>query len=57
VVFQGRPFVVLDATGVLGGFPPFQADLQAEENDVNEDLDDALYQYYPLVSFGVGFRF
>jgi hypothetical protein len=57
VVFQGRPFVVLDATGVLAGFPPFQANLQAEENDVNEDLDDSLYQYYPLVSFGVGFRF
>jgi hypothetical protein len=57
VVFQGPPRVDLTVTGPLASDALFQADLQAEEDDVNHDLDRSLYKYYPVFSIGLGIRF
>jgi hypothetical protein len=57
VIFQGKPTVTLAATGPIAGVPTFQANLAAEEADINQDLDRSYFKYYPVVSIGVGVRF
>lgn len=57
LVFHGSPRIELSATGPLASNAQFQADLAAEEEELNADLDEPLYRYYPVVSFGIGFRF
>ncbi len=57
IVFQGPPSIELSATGPLASDAQFQADLQAEEDDLNDEIDEPLYKYYPVVSIGLGFRF
>lgn len=55
VVFQGSPDVSLTADGPLASDPTFQANLEAERRDLENELDK--YKYYPLVSLGVTYRF
>jgi hypothetical protein len=59
VLYQGEPNVGLTATcGV--GLPPatctqLQSDVAAEQASLQEDLSG--YKFYPVVSFGIGYRF
>lgn len=48
-VFQGTPTVRLSGSGVS------EADLREEEQQAQADLDD--FEIYPVVSFGLSFRF
>lgn len=57
VIFQGTPHVGLSATGPIASDAGFQNDLAAEVIDVNRDLDEPYFQYYPVVAIGLGFRF
>jgi len=55
VVFQGSPNVSLAADGQFADDPAFQANLEAERRDLEDELDS--YKYYPVVSLGVTYRF
>jgi hypothetical protein len=57
VIFQGTPHVGLSATGPIASDAGFQNDLAAEVFDVNRDLDEPYFQYYPAIAIGLGFRF
>ena len=50
-MFQGKPKVSLRASGGLVS----QADLNAEAQEAQTDLDD--FKIYPVISFGLSFRF
>lgn len=59
VLYQGEPNVGLTAT-CGAGLPPatctqLQSDVAAEQASLQEDLSD--YKFYPVVSFGIGYRF
>jgi hypothetical protein len=57
VLYQGEPNVAL--TAVCGPTVPdcntLQGDVAAEQASLQEDLSD--YKFYPVVSFGIGYRF
>ena len=55
VIFQGPPKIELSATGPLASDAGFQADLKAEEDDANDELEP--FKYYPVLSIGIGVRF
>ncbi len=57
VVFQGSPNVTLTATGnpAVINNPDFQANLEAERRDLEDDLEP--FKYYPVVSIGITYRF
>jgi hypothetical protein len=69
IVFQGAPETTLALNG-LACVPPnsagptcvdaaanpiVQANIQAEQNKLNDDFSPL--QYYPVISFGIGYRF
>ena len=53
-LYQGSPKLALNATGALGN-PALASDLEQERRSAEEDLDK--YEWYPVVSLGVYFRF
>lgn len=55
VVFQGSPEVNLKATGTLAGDPTFRANLEQEAKDLEDELDK--FEYYPVISLGVAYKF
>lgn len=55
VVFQGSPNVTLRASGPISGDPGFQADLRQEELNVEDDAHQ--FKYYPVLSFGISYKF
>lgn len=55
VLFQGSPSVTYSATGPLAGNPAFQANLEQERKELEDDIDE--YEYYPVVSLGVAYKF
>ncbi len=56
VMFVGEPEVNLTAEGgLVSMLPSVQADLQAEADNLQDELDK--YKYYPVVSIGVTRRF
>jgi len=57
VLYQGEPNVGLTAVcGVPGPTcTQLQSDVAAEEASLQDDLKD--YKFYPVVSFGIGYRF
>lgn len=55
ILFQGSPNVSYSATGPLASNPTFQANLEQERKELEEDIDE--YQYYPVVSMGVMYKF
>lgn len=55
VLFQGSPEVTLAATGTAASSGSFQSDLRREEQELEDDLDS--FKTYPVVSFGVSYRF
>ncbi len=66
VLFQGETTVDLTATGTVfysgtsipinvGTDPTFQQQLQIEEQNLQDDLSD--FDLYPVITFGIGYRF
>ncbi|MBT8135988.1 MAG: hypothetical protein KJO54_03135 [Gammaproteobacteria bacterium] len=55
VVFQGAPSVTLEADGLLATDPVFQAELEAERAEFEQDIKD--YEYYPVLGIGVSRKF
>jgi len=56
VLFQGSPTVELTSTGgTLSDEPELLDALAEEEADLEDDIDK--YDLYPVVSFGIGWRF
>lgn len=55
VVFQGSPNVTLRANGPISGNPGFQADLRQEELNIEDDARQ--FRYYPVLSFGISYKF
>lgn len=54
VMFQGSPKVSLASTGGLSS-PQFAADLERERRNIADKAKD--YQFYPVVSLSIGYRF
>lgn len=55
VLFQGSPNVTYTANGPLAGNPTFQAELEKERRELEDDIDE--YEYYPVLSIGVTYKF
>lgn len=55
VVFQGSPALTLVADGPIASDPLFQAELDSEVAQFQEDIED--YKYYPVVVLGIARRF
>ena len=56
VVFQGAPDVELTSTGgSLSGDPFFQAQLAAEAQALEDDLEE--FKYYPVIALGLTYKF
>ncbi|NTU94016.1 MAG: hypothetical protein HGA56_08390 [Chlorobiaceae bacterium] len=55
VLFQGTPRVSLAATGPIASDPTFQAELAEEKASIKDKTDG--FRYYPVVSFGVSYKF
>lgn len=56
VIFTGSPDVSLASVGgTLSGDPLFQAELAAEEQRLQDEVDD--YEYYPVLNFGLTYNF
>lgn len=54
LIFQSFE-VDLRADGLLASDPQFRADLEEEEDDIQEELDD--FKVYPVLAFGVAYQF
>ena len=55
VLWQGDPEVTLTADGALSGDPGFQAALEAERQELEDDLSD--FKAWPLLQLGFVYRF
>lgn len=55
VLWQGDPLVTLDADGAMSGDPGFEADLEAERQEIEEDLSD--FKVMPLLQVGFVYNF
>ena len=55
VLLQGSPQVSIGTDGLLSGDPTFEASLEAERADLENELDD--YKAWPVVSLGFVFNF
>jgi len=56
IAYQGKPSVALASTGgLLSSDPTFQADLAAEAANLRNHLN--IYRFYPVVQFGLSFKF
>ncbi|GAB4346598.1 MAG: hypothetical protein Kow0089_24010 [Desulfobulbaceae bacterium] len=55
VLFQGSPDVSYSANGPLASDPTFQARLEQERKELEDDLDE--YEYYPVISMGLTWKF
>jgi hypothetical protein len=56
IAYQGKPGVTLASTGgLLSNDPTFRADLAAEAANLANRVK--IYQFYPVVQFGLSFKF
>jgi len=55
VAFTDSPDVSLAANGTLASDPAFQANLARERQEIEDDLEP--FQFYPVISLGLYFRF
>jgi len=55
VLWQGDPLVTLTADGVLSSDPGFQAALEAERQEIEEDLSD--FKAWPVLQVGFVYNF
>ena len=55
VIYTGSPKIDLRATGPIASLPSFQADLEDEEQQVEDDI--SAFKLYPVLAFGVAYHF
>ena len=55
VLWQGEPGVTLDASGALNQDPAFQAALETERLELEDEMSD--FKAWPVVSLGVVYKF
>lgn len=55
ILYQGSPNLSYTATGPLANNPTFQADLEREKQELEEDIDE--FEYYPVISMGIMYQF
>lgn len=55
IVYQGSPDADLEATGPIASDATFQADLAREEENLEDDFE--FLKYYPVISFGISYKF
>ena len=55
VIYQGSPEVALSANGTLSSDATFLTELEKERRELEDDLDS--YKYYPVIAFGVSYKF
>ncbi len=55
IAFMQSPNVSLSANGTLAADPAFRAALARERKEIEDDLDG--FRFYPVISFGLFFRF
>ena len=56
VMFQGAPEVNnLTASGLLGSNASFNADLDREEDEIEDEMEP--YQYYPVIALALAYHF
>jgi hypothetical protein len=55
VLFQGSPNLTYTADGALSGNPIFEANLEKERQELEDDMSK--YEYYPVLSLGVTYKF
>jgi hypothetical protein len=55
VLWQGSPQVSIAADGLLAGDPTFEASLDAERADLENELSE--FKAWPVVSLGFFFNF
>lgn len=55
VVLQGEPQLSLEADGLLASDPTFQAEMERERAEAQEDI--SAFKYYPVISLGLQRRF
>lgn len=55
VLWQGDPTVTLTADGLLASDPGFQADLEVERQQLEDDVKDM--KAYPIIALGFNFNF
>lgn len=55
ILYQGSPNLSYTATGPLASNPTFQADLEREKQELEEDIDE--FEYYPVISMGIMYQF
>lgn len=55
VMFSGSASASLSASGPISADPTFQQNLVAEQDDLNDEIDD--YQIYPVFRLGAMYRF
>lgn len=53
--FQGSPDVTLTADGPISTDAAFQADLEKERKDMEDDIDQ--FKIYPVIAIGVSYKF
>lgn len=56
VMFHGAPTLQLTTDGALAGNPVFQAELEKERKEIEDDFVK-LARFYPVISLGLSFRF
>jgi hypothetical protein len=55
VLWQGEPIVELASDGALAGDPSFQAALEAERRELEDEMSD--FKAWPVLQVGVVYRF
>ena len=55
VLYQGSPNLSYTADGALSGNPIFEASLEKERKELEDDMSK--YEYYPVLSLGVTYKF
>jgi len=55
VVYQGEPNIELKADGIMASNPIFIQNLERERQDLEKEVKD--YKYYPLITFGITYKF
>jgi len=55
VLWQGSPVVTVTADGLLGSDPGLLADLEAERQQLEDEVEDL--KAYPVISIGINFNF
>ena len=55
LIFQSTPSISLSSSGPYAHDPQFEADLESEEDEIQDEVDS--WSIYPVLSFGVAYYF